>query len=128
FLLMVAAYVRYTRAPSITRYLAVALLFAAGLMSKPMLVSAPVILLLLDYWPLERIKNQNSEVRARKSGVSVQRRVLGGLILEKLPLLLPTACSCVIHLVVKNRSTGGFPPWPCLWRVENAFATCVIYV
>src|SRR5215510_3219508 len=128
FLLMVAAYVRYTRAPSITRYLAVALLFAAGLMSKPMLVSAPVILLLLDYWPLERIKNQYSEVRARKSGVSVQRRVLGGLILEKLPLLLLSACSCVITFVVQKRATGAIPPLPWLWRVENAFATYVIYV
>src|SRR5207253_2338123 len=54
FLLMLGAYVRYARAPSIMRYLAVVLLFAAGLMSKPMLVSSPVILLLLDYWPLRR--------------------------------------------------------------------------
>src|SRR5262249_19798448 len=114
--------------PSITRYLAVALLFAAGLMSKPMLVSAPVILLLLDYWPLERIKNQNSEVRARKSGVSVQRRVLGGLILEKLPLLLLSACSCVITFIGKNGASGAFPPLPWLWRGETAFAPCVIYV
>src|SRR6266567_403238 len=53
---MLDAYFRYTRARSVTRYLAVAVLFAAGLMSKPMLVSAPVILLLLDYWPLRRFE------------------------------------------------------------------------
>src|SRR5215831_5604990 len=63
FLLMLAAYVRYTRAPSITRYLPVAVLFAAGLMSKPMLVSAPVILLLLDYWPLRRFEQLSTKER-----------------------------------------------------------------
>src|SRR5206468_12300114 len=60
FFLMLDAYFRYTRAPSITRYLVVAVLFAAGLMSKPMLVSAPVILLLLDYWPLRRFEQLSS--------------------------------------------------------------------
>src|SRR5436305_9049262 len=60
FLLMLNAYVRYARAPSITRYLLVAVLFTAGLMSKPMLVTAPVILLLLDYWPLRRFKQYSS--------------------------------------------------------------------
>src|SRR4029453_1264727 len=52
FFLMLHAYSRYARVPSIMRYLAVVGFFAAGLMSKPMLVSAPIILLLLDYWPL----------------------------------------------------------------------------
>src|SRR5215471_7506533 len=56
FFLMLHAYNRYARAPSAMRYLVVAVLFAAGLMSKPMLVSAPIILLLLDYWPLRRFQ------------------------------------------------------------------------
>src|SRR5213596_4063756 len=60
FLLMLNAYVRYARAPSITRYLLVAVLFTAGLMSKPMLVSAPIVLLLLDYWPLRRFERHSS--------------------------------------------------------------------
>src|SRR5438552_6891200 len=62
FLLVLGAYIRYTRSESLTRYLAVAVLLAAGLMSKPMLVSAPVILLFLDYWPLHRF-DQASLVR-----------------------------------------------------------------
>src|SRR5882724_5590436 len=85
FLLMLNAYVRYARAASITRYLAVAVLFAAGLMSKPMLVSAPVVLLLLDYWPLGRTRRQTSEVRGQKS-VADGRIVK--LIAEKIPLLV----------------------------------------
>src|SRR5215470_10040379 len=62
-MLTLAAYFRYTWAPSARRYLLVALLFAFGLMSKPMLVTLPFVLLLLDYWPLNRIGVQKSEVR-----------------------------------------------------------------
>src|SRR5215475_2568983 len=65
FMLTLAAYFRYTWAPSARRYLLVALLFAFGLMSKPMLVTLPFVLLLLDYWPLNRIGVQKSEVRCR---------------------------------------------------------------
>ena len=54
FLLTLAAYVRYARAPSPGRYFIVALIFTLGLMSKPMLVTVPFVLLLLDYWPLRR--------------------------------------------------------------------------
>ena len=55
FLLTLAAYVGYARRPfSLLRYLAVVVLFALGLMAKPMLVTLPFVLLLLDYWPLRR--------------------------------------------------------------------------
>ena len=54
FMLMVGAYIRFVRAPSFTAYMLVLLFFALGLMSKPMLVSVPFVLLLLDYWPLKR--------------------------------------------------------------------------
>src|SRR5881398_1841245 len=84
FLLMLNAYVRYARAASITRYLAVAVLFAAGLMSKPMLVSAPVILLLLDYWPLgrfEQLSLTNDRAKIAKSGD--QWRIRRDLFFEK---------------------------------------------
>src|SRR5512140_2742334 len=71
FLLMLGAYFRYTRAPTVTRYLAVAVLFVAGLMSKPMLVSAPVILLFVDYWPLRRFEQLSltkERAKVAKSG------------------------------------------------------------
>src|SRR5947207_5338071 len=60
FMVTLLAYVQYARAPSIGRYLAVALAFALGLMSKPMLVTLPFVLLLLDYWPLGRITVQRT--------------------------------------------------------------------
>src|SRR5438045_9768799 len=55
FFLTLGAYARYTCARSIGRYLTISILFACGLMSKPMLVTTLVVLLLLDYWPLRRI-------------------------------------------------------------------------
>ena len=53
FMLTLGAYVRYVRSRSIGRYLTMSILFALGLMSKPMLVTVPFVLLLLDYWPLK---------------------------------------------------------------------------
>src|SRR5262249_52909703 len=87
FFLMLLAYNRYARSPSIMRYLTVTVLFAAGLMSKSMLVSAPIILLLLDYWPLGRFE-QPSFVRSKtKASLSDnQRRKIRRLYLEKIPL------------------------------------------
>ena len=127
FLLMLDAYVRYARAASITRYLAVAVLFAAGLMSKPMLVSAPMVVLLLDYWPLKRIRTQMSQVRGQKLVISGQRSA-ATLIAEKIPLLILSAGACIITFVLQKRATGAIPPLPFLWRVQNAFASYIIYV
>src|SRR5436190_2850913 len=57
FMLTLGGYVRYVRKPSGSRYMVVVLLFALGLMAKPMLVTVPFVLLLLDYWPLGRLAN-----------------------------------------------------------------------
>ena len=130
FFLMLGAYIRYARRPSIGCYLMVIALFAAGLMSKPMLVSAPVILLLLDYWPLRRLpypaKPKGRETE--KLDARMQRLGITGLIVEKIPLFLLSACSCAITFTVQKRATGAIPPLPFLWRVENAIASYVIYI
>jgi tetratricopeptide (TPR) repeat protein len=128
-LLMLWAYISYTRARSVTRYLAVAVLLVAGLMSKPMLVSAPVVLLLLDYWPLrrfERLSLTKEKAKAAESGD--QWRVRRDLFLEKVPLVAIAAGSCVITFILQKRTTGAIPPLPFLWRIENAVVTYVIYV
>ncbi len=129
FLLMLNAYVRCARAASITRYLAVAVLFAAGLMSKPMLVSAPVVLLLLDYWPLRRFEQPSSTKRkATILKPGNQKRIIQRLFLEKIPLLVLSAGACVITFIMQKRATGAIPPLPFPWRLQNAFASYVIYV
>jgi Flp pilus assembly protein TadD len=128
FFLMLSAYVSYTRAPSIGRYLLVAVLFAAGLMSKVMLVTAPVILLLLDFWPLRRTVPRKPQFKGRTLLLSGQVSAVNRLILEKLPLLILSAGACVVTFVVQKRAVGAIPPLPLSWRVENAVVSYVIYI
>ena len=108
------AYARYAERPGSVRYGAVALLFAFGLMAKPMLVTLPFVLLLLDYWPLRRTR---IETFAR-------------LALEKVPLLVLTVASSVITYVVQRRAEAvkSFEvfPWPV--RVENGALSYVRYL
>jgi protein O-mannosyl-transferase len=118
FMLTLAAYARYVRAPSARRYLLVALLFAFGLMSKPMLVTLPFLLLLLDYWPLGRIGTHRSEVR---------RRLLT-LIMEKIPLFALSAFSCMATLFAQRQGPSAIDQLPFLWRLENTFVTYVTYI
>jgi tetratricopeptide (TPR) repeat protein len=128
FFLMLGAYSRYAHAPSISRYLAVALLYAAGLMAKPMLVSAPIILLLLDYWPLRRLEHRFLPPGKSKIAVHDNRkRAIRRVVLEKIPLFILAAVGCVITFVLQKRATGAIPPLPFLWRLENAFTSYVIY-
>jgi hypothetical protein len=86
FMLTLLAYVHYARAPSIWRYLTMAFVFGLGLMSKSMLVTLPFVLLLLDYWPLGRIRN----------GQSAVRRQLLRLVFEKILLVELSAVSSVV--------------------------------
>jgi tetratricopeptide (TPR) repeat protein len=118
FFLMLGAYVHYARLPSIKRYLLVTVLFAGGLMAKSMLVTAPVVLVLLDYWPLNRIRGQQADVG----------RHLLELVIEKIPLFVLSAGACIITFVLQKRATGAIPPLPLLWRLENAVVTYVTYI
>ena len=118
FMLTLAAYARYARAPSTPRYLLVALLFACGLMSKPMLVTLPFVLLLLDYWPLGRLGGQKSEVGSR----------LRRLITEKVPLFALSALSCAATLLTQRQGPIAIDQLPFLWRLNNSFVSYVIYI
>jgi Flp pilus assembly protein TadD len=95
-LLSLIAYVRYAKAPSISRYAWVGITLVLGLLAKPMLVTWPFVMLLIDYWPLGRW--QSAESRA-------QKQTLSKLILEKVPLLFVTVGSAVMTLMAQSR--GG---------------------
>src|SRR4029450_11467771 len=115
FFLMLGAYVRYARAPSRTRYLVVTALFAAGLMSKPMLVTAPIVLLVLDYWPLRRFEQIASTTgKAKIMQSDDQRRIKQRLFLEKIPLLILAAGTGIVTFVLQKRAAGAIPPLPFL--------------
>src|SRR5437016_5681809 len=128
FFLMLIMYARYTRAPSIIRYRAVAVLCATGLMSKPMLVTAPFILLLVDYWPLRRLEKPSAVTNAKNPRAGKQKRGAQNLLLEKIPLLVLSAGACAITFILQKRATGAIPPLPLLWRVQNALVSYVIYI
>jgi tetratricopeptide (TPR) repeat protein len=111
FMLTIGAYLRFARHPwSPARYGLVVLLFALGLMCKPMLVTLPLVLLLLDYWPLQRMES------ARR------------LVMEKLPLLALSAAACVATLLAQHQTIQLGESVSLPHRLENALATCVLYL
>lgn len=118
FMLTLLAYARYTRAASVFRYILVILLFAFGLMSKPMLVTLPFVLLLLDYWPLGRIGSDDQQLR----------RQLQSLIIEKIPLFALSVFSCVATLFAQRTGPTAIDQLPLLWRLQNAIVSYVTYI
>jgi tetratricopeptide (TPR) repeat protein len=120
FMLTLGAYERYVRQPfSLVRYALVAVLFALGLMAKPMLVTLPLLLLVLDYWPLRRWP----------AAAGNRWRVWGRLLPEKIPLLLLSAGSCAMTLVAQKEVVAGAQkdiPWP--WQLANAVVSYVEYI
>jgi tetratricopeptide (TPR) repeat protein len=118
FMLTLLAYVHYVRAPSIGRYLFVAVVFAFGLMSKPMLVTLPFVLLLLDSWPLNRIRDPSSDIR---------RRLLT-LVLEKIPLIALSAASSVVTFFAQRGAVGWTEQLPVLTRINNSVVSYVAYI
>ncbi len=118
FMLTLLAYVHYVRAPSIGRYLFVAVVFAFSLMSKPMLVTLPFLLLLLDYWPLSRIRDPSSDIR---------RRLLT-LVVEKIPLIALSAVSSVVTFLAQRGAVGWTEQLPVLARINNAVVSYVAYI
>jgi tetratricopeptide (TPR) repeat protein len=128
FMLTLGAYVRYARKPSRTRYLIVALLFALGLMAKPMLVTVPLVLLLLDYWPLDRFtyfssRKPKTRIVRRGTQGSIARR----LILEKIPLLALSAGSSLITFFAQRQAVGSVE-LPLFSRINNAIVSYVVYI
>ena len=119
FMLTLLAYFRWTRKQTVGRYLAMSILFACGLMSKPMLITTPIILLLLDYWPLNR---------SQKSEVTGQRSTIGKLIWEKAPLFALSIGSCFATLWAQHFALGSTQFLPLQWRVTNALFSYFEYV
>jgi len=122
FMLTVGAYVRYARAPwSPARYGLVFLLFAMGLMCKPMLVTVPFVLLMLDYWPLDRFDPPQGSGDNRSR---IRRRV----ILEKLPLLGLSFASCVVTVFAQRGSMQPVAKISLPLRLSNAVVSSTDYL
>jgi tetratricopeptide (TPR) repeat protein len=104
-------------------YLLSLLLFALGLMSKPMLVTLPFVLLLLDYWPLNRVMNH--ECRMKNTLPSTTGPFI---ILEKLPFLALSASSCLVTFLAQRGAMKSFEAFPLPARICGALLSCKVYL
>src|SRR5437870_3982063 len=120
-LLSLIAYVRYAEAPSIRRYAWTAIMLTLGLLAKPMLVTWPFVMLLLDYWPLRRFQ---------RSDASDQWSVVRGLVVEKLPLFALVAASAVVTSLAQSHGGGvrTFTEFPIALRLSNALVSYAKYL
>ncbi|SPE57173.1 putative Tetratricopeptide TPR_2 repeat protein [Verrucomicrobia bacterium] len=122
FILTLWAYARYAAIPARGRtiwYCLALLLFALGLMSKPMLVTLPFVLLLLDYWPLRRLESKSQKPTIRE---------LLPLLTEKLPFFALSAASCTVTFLVQNAAMVNPAHLPIVQRLGNAAVACVAYL
>ena len=100
-------------------YLLSLLFFALGLMSKPMLVTVPFVLLLLDYWPLQRLDLSTKNLRLKG---------LTGLIIEKIPFFALSAASCIVTMSVQTSAMVDPNALPLSARMANAVLACFDYL
>jgi tetratricopeptide (TPR) repeat protein len=114
--------------PASICYLLALVFFALGLMSKPMLVTLPAVLLLLDYWPLGRLSLTPG--RTDSTLKSMVWNGFGKLLLEKLPFLSLSAASCFITFNVQNAAgaTASLEVLPLEFRIGNALVSYVRYI
>lgn len=127
FLLALSAYRWYAREPRVGRYAVVALLFALGLMAKPQVITLPCVLLLWDYWPLQRMFAPGAEPSSRAAGATIPPKSFLWLLVEKLPLFALAAASAVITMYAQR--AGGARNWyPRSIRLGNAIVCYARYV
>lgn len=113
FILTLLAYVRYIDNRITRHYLLVTILFACGLMAKPMLVTTPFVLLLLDYWPLRRSKDEGGTLN---------------LLIEKLPLFALSGASAVATMIAQKEAISGVAQISLPIRFINAIVSYSIYI
>ncbi len=127
FLLMLHAYVSYARRPGLWRYGLVGTLLALGLASKPMLVTAPFVMLLLDYWPLGRWTGGPEAVLPDAAGPRYSAR---RLILEKLPFFAMVGVVCVLTFLAQREggAVSSLSAMPMLLRMGNVVNSYIMYI
>jgi Flp pilus assembly protein TadD len=109
------AYIRFVGRPKIAGYLLVVVFFALGLIAKPMLITLPFVLLLLDYWPLERLGTKRS---------------LFYLLIEKVPLFAMVLASCIVTFIVQKESGAvrTIEEYGLSVRLANASISYIQYI
>ena len=130
WILTILAYVRYAEKPEWRRYWPVLLFFVLGLMAKPTLVTLPFVLMLLDYWPLQRLsllrRDQSEGIPERAE----RRKLLIPLLVEKAPLILIALLSAWVtfHAARAGGAVKAISVFPLVGRIENAFISYAMYL
>jgi tetratricopeptide (TPR) repeat protein len=155
WILTMGAYCTYVERPGLKRYLIVVIFFALGLMAKPMLVTLPFVLLLLDYWPLQRFqqiksdqvisaamntdsrKGRTKKKRKRAADDRVKGEIRAGsrnrwefiysLFWEKIPLFILALLSSIVTYRVQEQG-GALRTWSLSDRISNAFISYIAYI
>jgi tetratricopeptide (TPR) repeat protein len=138
WLLAIVAYSYYAEKPGVTRYSLVLLAWSLGLMAKPMVVTLPLILLLMDYWPLRRLRVSHLRGNGNTTADGFSNLVCPlkparVLILEKLPFLLLVAASVVVTVSFmriddKTLTLAVWDIYPTKTSVTNAMVSYVSYI
>lgn len=145
FLLALGAYGWYARSPNLKRYVALVVLFVLGLAAKPMVITLPFVLLLLDFWPLKRIQGWSQSPPPNRQGArrekeefnrltaepdfSFTQASFSHLVLEKLPLLAFCAGSAVLTIIAERAvAIESLQQFPLAIRVENAIYAYAMYL
>lgn len=124
FMFTLLSYARYAEQPNASRYLATLLCFLLGLMAKPMLVTLPFVLLLLDLWPLKRLDLSSF----RWGGGQSQGRLLVRLVLEKTPFFLFALLSSIVTLIAQRSAMASIDHLPLADRIGNAMISYAGYI
>jgi tetratricopeptide (TPR) repeat protein len=135
WMLTMLAYVHYAKQPSIRRYVLILLAFLMGLMAKPMLVTLPFVLLLLDWWPMGRLAwlcdDISTKTKERQiTSIGYPKTSFRHLAVEKVPLIMLTVISSVVTLIVQ-RSGGSviaLRKIPLDRRIDNTFISYISYI
>jgi protein O-mannosyl-transferase len=121
--LTLIVYVWYVQRPNVARYIAVAVLFALALMSKVMIITLPFVLLLLDYWPLQRFPEENENGEANSFWKSRFLRLI-----EKIPLFFLAAVAGWITVGIHRKEGALTATMPLSWRLKNVIYSYAVYL
>jgi hypothetical protein len=121
-------YIQFTLKKKAFYYFVTFISFALGLMAKPMLVTLPCVMLLMDFWPLNRMKTMGPDVLA--SGAKKKRSVSLQLLVEKIPFFIMACISCVITFIAQDSgsSVASFTKLSLESRLCNAFVSYCGYI
>jgi len=143
FMLTIGAYSYYVEHPGFRRYSLVLLFFVLGMMAKPMLVTLPFVLLLLDYWPLQRFQEIKPDHKIQtevfdKESLEVKKpadpeykwSLIYPLLWEKVPLFVLAILSSIVTYIAQQKvgAVQSIETLPLGVRIGNAFISYIAYI